>query len=477
MRLIILFLLGFGCSFGQSYSDEKLIIWEVPEDAVYTPGRHGHGVAVAFADEATKHYNGDTIKWVFSSGNYPNIENEQDSVYAKNLSYTGGYPTNLAYEDYLGNVMNFVGHGGNLSERIIRNDLNMTVFVANCNINGINDRTSYGPGLDFIAYDPCRCQSYSTPRVAAQFKAVRDGRRARFNSDITLWETLYVCKITALRNEFSHPDDSTTIMTRFGKWNERSGYGQIQVDSAIAWTGSIPLSITPFEEIDTFPVISQLTGNEKLHTYSGEVDGGNGEYDISQIAAFTYSVYKDSLNISSNPIGTSFPVSPSVGEEFFNTGNNIKYIYNGSYWSPLQDEICEIHVVNSDINSSLTGATIELDSIFRNDNTSTFQLAGDSIQLSEGEYELRLSFSVTSVGQRPSCGMQTLVGGVERNIQYLPLYIRNDGGHSETGSTYFSNFTLNSPGFISLEGFRIASNVDPVILDPLRTRLMIKRVR
>lgn len=79
-------------------------------------------------------------------------------------------------------------------------------------------------GMDF--WDIHNSNSPATGVVAAKLIRVLLGR----NDGV--WAARYAARMTAIRNETTHPGGVL--------WNQRHGFGRIDVDAAIAWTGEVP---------------------------------------------------------------------------------------------------------------------------------------------------------------------------------------------------------------------------------------------
>ena len=95
----------------------------------------------------------------------------------------------------------------------------------------LRNNTSYGKGLEFWDQDlntptPAEDQSsFSNGYVLGKLLKIKD------TLNCTWWEARYRARITADRTE---PNRVTS------SWDLRNGYGKINVDAAIAYTGLVP---------------------------------------------------------------------------------------------------------------------------------------------------------------------------------------------------------------------------------------------
>lgn len=103
-------------------------------------------------------------------------------------------------------------------------------LIITCGAGTTFNETGYGPGLEFwdkeVQGIPEEQSSFSNGRIAGKLMAIRNGRNCSW------WQARYCARITARRNSTTHPGGVI--------WNQNNGFGEINVNSAIAYAGSIP---------------------------------------------------------------------------------------------------------------------------------------------------------------------------------------------------------------------------------------------
>lgn len=146
-------------------------------------------------------------------------------------SYGGMYSYIPAAEQYYPDVQMFMPLGDNRSIEIF-SPPTLSVIIA-CGAGDIDDlqnMTAYGNGLEFWDnegyFNPVDESSYSNPIIASKIMKIRDAR------DCSMWEARYCARFTADRNEPNRPPDTI--------WHKENGFGKINVEAAIAFSGEIP---------------------------------------------------------------------------------------------------------------------------------------------------------------------------------------------------------------------------------------------
>lgn len=152
-----------------------------------------------------------------------------------NHSYTSLQEPFLTIQYRTNNVLPIAAHGSNASEEINYSDNEGLIRVAAIDAGGENNNTSYGLGLDFVEKTPecgTPCQSYASPRVMGKFYVIKHKIDSINGGDVSWSEVFYRAKRTASNNYV---------------WNERTGWGIIDINKAVSYAGTIS-PITPLNE-------------------------------------------------------------------------------------------------------------------------------------------------------------------------------------------------------------------------------------
>lgn len=284
----------------------------------------GHPIKVKQRIEATiLQYT--PLPFIHFSQNYNTGANYSPDIIA-NHSYTWGNIFNAAEDYWYRNILNVVAHGQNASVQINYQEVEPWVRVAAIGTNGQNNNTSYGAGLDFVEMtndEPfvclVPCQSSATPNVTAKLWVIKHRLDSICACD-TDWFYIYDRARRTASNGFS--------------WNERTGYGVINVNSAVLYSGTLssndwityefPESTPQPLALDSFPRKTALTGTEVFKTYRNEVNGYNSEFTAGTFKKYvlTSPIWLNSSQTVGIFTGIGSPegvVTASVGSTYHRT--------------------------------------------------------------------------------------------------------------------------------------------------------------
>lgn len=122
----------------------------------------------------------------------------------------------------------------------------------------------------------------------------------------------------------------------------------------------------------------------------------------------------------------------------------------------------------ADMNSSLSGVDIQLGAVDPNINSIPgLSVVGNTVVLGLGVYEFKLSGSVTSSGARPNLRFECFdeTNSVTLESQNMPMYIRNSGGHNESGGVFTRKIYIPSNGTaVKFTSSRISTTTSAVTL-------------
>lgn len=267
------------------------------------------------------------LPFIHYSQNY-NVGEDFPPDVISNHSYAWG---NLVggVNNYAKNILNVVAHGANVNIEISGYpDNEPWIRVAAVSPDTTNNNTSYGSGLDFVERTDdtpfvCAtpCQSSATPKVTGKLFVIkhRVDSICFCNTD---WFNIYVRARETASNG--------------GVWDERTGYGIINVSAAVAYAGSYPVNDwvdyevpesmpdPPSLGIDSFPRKTALTGTELFKTYRNEVNGYNSEFTAETLKKYvlTTPIWLNSAQTVGIFTGTGSPegvVTASVGSTYHRT--------------------------------------------------------------------------------------------------------------------------------------------------------------
>lgn len=221
--------------------------------------------------------------FVHYSQNY-NIGEDYPPDIISNHSYAWG---NLSggVNNYAKGILTVIAHGANTSIEVFGLANNEPwVRVAAVSKDTANNNTSFGSGLDFVERtdDPpfvCTvpCQSSATPKVTAKLYVIKHRVDSICGCDTDWFDIVWRAKATASNG---------------GTFQDRTGYGIIDVNAAVSYSGSYPENdwvdyefpayISPvLSDVDSFPRKTSLNGTELFKTYRNETNGYNSEFTAS----------------------------------------------------------------------------------------------------------------------------------------------------------------------------------------------------
>lgn len=136
-------------------------------------------------------------------------------------SYVGGFPVNIEKDQYYQyGLLQLYPAGSNTHTQVYNSGGNLPSAIS----TGAGDSTNEtGYDVEFFSNDPTGNEpdlsSFSNGYIAGQLAFIKD------SLNCTWWESRYRARITGTNN---------------GSWNSENGYGKIQIDSALAYNGTIP---------------------------------------------------------------------------------------------------------------------------------------------------------------------------------------------------------------------------------------------
>lgn len=325
---ILFFFVFFNLSgYSQTLSDSSAaFIWELPHEVA-------HGVFTKGVFDATysQYRPNDTLMNSFVD--YALYLNVYDTLQARgyngvnNLlsrSYTGFLNKSISDSLLSDNVQPFDAHGSNSPDYIVRSWDNPNVSVGTMEIDSSGNINGYGPGIDFVIYHSCRCQSGSTPKVAAIAAAIKDSLQQRTGQIVSWDNVIERMKITAYRDSITHPNGIYP--------NELNGYGIPDYYAALYLDSLEQLENYPKVTLDSFFDKKNLIGNEKILTtksYTINIDDVFKNYNKQ--LKLTGFLYRDSL-INYNIIDSMIIVDDLIAHKMngFIKNEDGSFGYNGT---------------------------------------------------------------------------------------------------------------------------------------------------
>lgn len=157
-------------------------------------------------------------------------------------TYTGVWSYRLEWDyAYQYGVQVVHGHGSNIYVELAYPP--QLFSAVTCGGGITQNERSYGNGLEFydVTNDNRTEESYTTAVIAAKLATIKEALNCSH------WESRYRARMTATNN---------------GQWNKYDGYGKINIQQAIAWTGTIPQD--PYDEFPKPVVMYSTNGRIEL---------------------------------------------------------------------------------------------------------------------------------------------------------------------------------------------------------------------
>lgn len=171
---------------------------------------------------------------ILSTGNInQNIRDINKDIYSA-FVYSATGISNLiidAKKEYP-EVIGFVPLGSNSNIQL--NALSEIPIIVSCGAGDNGNETGYGLGLEFWDHDleddtvdnpSSDLSSFSNGIIAGKMLWVKDNAERILKKEINWWLVRYAARITAFRNEVTHPN--------IDLWNKYHGYGKIQKELAL----------------------------------------------------------------------------------------------------------------------------------------------------------------------------------------------------------------------------------------------------